>query len=907
MPLLDQYGKEIKANKPILEPVAVQTIRDRYSSYPSQGLTPERLAAILKEADQGYVLRQAELAEEIEEKDGHLGSVLQSRKLAVAGLTWEVLPASESAEDKKIAEAGKEMLDYIGSTDPHEEGFEGAVIDSLDGLFKGFAVQEIMWEIAEGQVWAKSLEWIHQKRFTFSGPQTTVGNQTLWPLLNIPRLLTDAEPIYGDELLPNKFVFHRHKARSGATSRGGLLRACVYMYLFKNYDIKDWLVFNDLFSVPMRVGKYKSGASPADIDALKTAVFNLGVDAAAVISDSTVIELLEAATRTNAGGFKELAEYCEKTQTKVVLGHSSAADSTPGKLGNEQQGQDLQQNLLESDAKQIERTVRFQILGPWKTYNYGPNASIPKFKMHYEADEDLASLAETYGKLVTSVGFTGIPVSHVHERFGIPEPKDGEKTIVPPQPANPFAGLMPSAPGQKTAATSPDDVPPVDESGAAKELQTTQASVLNGAQITAATAIVMAVANGEIPRDAGLGQLQVLFNLTPQQAEQLMGTAGTAQFKQAASPEPPAPIDKQPPPDKQQNKLCSCGVDHHSALRTPHSELELMLNALEGADAAWVSEYMKRLEPSLHGAKQSALNEIERWLAELTEPPTAEEFNAKIQQILGDAYAKMDRQTVDNTVADMYRYYKNSLPLANVSTYFGGADARAMEWLAENDNQFYSKFIKNPESQDALTQFLNDRYLQGGEGLFGRGDPKVIAELKALLGEKLTDISGFQANRIVDTSVQRIRNFAHLEKMASAGIPEVEIYEPTEECAFCASMNGRVIQVATAYGRMQEILDMTPDEYVESMQQTPDKVDNLEALQNSGAMPPYHPHCHGRPIMRIQKNRSDVGSRRLQPAPIITVPVHLTFHGSGGNKKIVSRDAEGNVLKTWESSPSNED
>src|SRR5574337_203821 len=455
--LYDQFGKEIKANKPILEQVAVQTIRDRYSSYPSQGLTPERLAAILKEADQGYILRQAELAEEIEEKDGHLSSVLQTRKLAVTGLSWELLPASGSAEDKKIADAGTEMLKYIGgapgstSTLENLDGFEGSVIDTLDAILKAFAVQEIMWEVSEGQVWVKSLDWIHQKRFTFSGAQQQVGNQSLWPLLSVPRLLTDAEPIYGEELnrpdRPNKFMFYRHKTRSGATARGGLLRALAYMYLFKNYSLKDWLIFNDLFSVPMRVGKYKPGASPDDIEKLKQAVFNLGANAAAEISDSTIIELLETATRTNADGLKALPEFCEKTQTKIVLGHSSAADSTPGRLGNEKQGQELRQDLLESDAKQIERVYYLQLLAPWTAYNFGPKASVPKLKLHYEADEDLDKIAGTYGKLVTQVGFTDIGFSHIHERFGIPVPQAGEETITAPQPANPFGSFTPSTPG----------------------------------------------------------------------------------------------------------------------------------------------------------------------------------------------------------------------------------------------------------------------------------------------------------------------------------------------------------------------------------------------------------------------------------------------------------------------------
>jgi hypothetical protein len=78
-----------------------------------------------------------------------------------------------------------------------------------------------------------------------------------------------------------------------------------------------------------------------------------------------------------------------------------------------------------------------------------------------------------------------------------------------------------------------DDEPPTKPTGdpanppkSPDELETTQSTVLNGAQVSAATAIVVAVAAGEIPRDAGLGQLEVLFNLKPEQAERIMGSAG---------------------------------------------------------------------------------------------------------------------------------------------------------------------------------------------------------------------------------------------------------------------------------------------------------------------------------------------------------------------------------------------
>ena len=63
-------------------------------------------------------------------------------------------------------------------------------------------------------------------------------------------------------------------------------------------------------------------------------------------------------------------------------------------------------------------------------------------------------------------------------------------------------------------------------------------TVLNGAQVTAALAIVTAVSDGTIPRDAALGQLEVLFNLQPGQALKILGTVGT-ELKPKPAPAPP--------------------------------------------------------------------------------------------------------------------------------------------------------------------------------------------------------------------------------------------------------------------------------------------------------------------------------------------------------------------------------
>ena len=82
-----QRGKEAKpfdpsidtgAKRPVTARVAVGDVNDKYSDYPSNGLTPGRLARIFRQADEGDVRAQMELFEEMEEKDTHLFSQMQT-------------------------------------------------------------------------------------------------------------------------------------------------------------------------------------------------------------------------------------------------------------------------------------------------------------------------------------------------------------------------------------------------------------------------------------------------------------------------------------------------------------------------------------------------------------------------------------------------------------------------------------------------------------------------------------------------------------------------------------------------------------------------------------------------------------------------------------------------------------
>jgi len=415
--LYDAQGQKIQ--KPITRQIVQPSYQDRWSMHPSEGLTPIRLASTLKTAEAGNLINQAELFEDMEEKDSQIFSCLQTRKLSVMNKDWEVLTASEDEQDEKIADHVKENLENL-------QDFEDDLLDLLDAIGKGFSASEIMWDISGGRVWVQNLKRIHQKRFT-------MGDD------NRLRLRQPNTYFKGEELIPNKFVVHTYRGRSGLPSRGGLLRTCAWLYLFKNYDIKDWVAFTELYGIPLRLGKYAPGTSSADLEVLENAVKNLGSDGAAIIPDSTIIEFKEAIKTSSLNVFKDLAEFCDRGIAKAILGQVETVESTPGRLGAAKEKSDVRQDLVEADAKSLQKCIRWQLIKPLVDFNFGEQKRYPIFKIKYETPENLEMLARRDRTLV-QMGVP-IPVSYAQKKYGIPEPQDGEEVLAPPSPAGGFGAM----------------------------------------------------------------------------------------------------------------------------------------------------------------------------------------------------------------------------------------------------------------------------------------------------------------------------------------------------------------------------------------------------------------------------------------------------------------------------------
>jgi phage gp29-like protein len=421
--------------------IAVAQVMDKYSEYPSNGLTPVKLATIFREADAGDVMRQMELFEEMEEKDPHLFSQLQTRKNAVTGLDYEIIPFnSDDPRDKEIAEFIKEQINSI-------ENFEDIQIDLLDAIGKGFAVSEIIWGFdGKGHTVIKDIRSRHQKRF-------------FWDSIDDSFKVRTAEHSEGIMLPENKFILHRYKARSGHPSRAGVLRVVAWMYLFKNYDVKDWVSFAEVFGLPLRLGKYQPGASEDDKRALMQALIQIGADAAGIIPDGTSIEFITTEKTSSTDLYERLARYCDEQISKAVLGQTLTSDSGSGSYAQSKTHNEVRHDLTVADCKALSSTLRRCLIRPLVLYNFGEDRRVPYLRYDCEEADDLKETAEIVGTLIEKTGLK-VPTSYLYKKFSIPKPESGEEVATPSYGGGMGGGYpLKQEPGARKLALKADEPP----------------------------------------------------------------------------------------------------------------------------------------------------------------------------------------------------------------------------------------------------------------------------------------------------------------------------------------------------------------------------------------------------------------------------------------------------------------
>ncbi|MBV1917603.1 MAG: DUF935 domain-containing protein [Sphingomonadaceae bacterium] len=430
--LVDQYGNPLR-KEVLTREIAGPTlagVRSPVSGYPADGLTPVRLADLLREADQGDPERFFELAELIEERDLHYVGVLSTRKRSVSQIDVTVEAASDDADDVARADMVRDWLKRDELTDE--------MFDILDAVGKGVSFTEIIWDSSEGHWVPERLEWRDPRWFTFARHD-----------LRTPMLRGGEDGNGQNEPLPPfKFIQATIKAKSGLPVRSGLARIAAWAWMFKAFTQRDWAIFTQTYGQPVRVGKYLEGANEDDKATLFRAVANIAGDCAAIIPHSMEIDFISADNLgTGAGIYEKRADWLDRQISKAVVGQTGTTDSKQGGLGDggNRVHNDVREDIETADCKALAATLNRDLIRPWMDLEFGPDrmrGGYPRLVIARPDKEDLKQLTDSTDKFVR----LGLEVeqSEVRDKLGFSEPKEGAKILRPVDTRS----LRPTEPGE---------------------------------------------------------------------------------------------------------------------------------------------------------------------------------------------------------------------------------------------------------------------------------------------------------------------------------------------------------------------------------------------------------------------------------------------------------------------------
>lgn len=500
--LVDHLGRPLRAEQMTVEVAGPTTmgVRSIASGHPAQGLTPEKLAGILRSAEDGDAVAYLELAEEMEEKELHYLSVLGTRKRAVSQLPIEVEAASDDPEHEADAQLIRDWL--------KRDTLETELFDILDAVGKAYSVTEIVWQFTSKAWLPSKLKWRDPRWFEFD----RVDGETL-----LLKGLGAPEPLAGF-----KYITHVHPAKSGIPIRGGLARAASWSYLFKNYSVKDWVTFMDAYGMPLRVGRYDNGATEDNIRLLMRALSMLGSDAAAAFPKSMEVEFIDRKGGEQGDLFERFATYCDLQVSKAVLGQTATTDAVAGGLGSGQSTvhNDVRKDIEKADAKLLAATLNRDLAQPIVMLNRGVRDAYPRICIGRPEAEDVKSFLEVVDAAVKN----GVPVgvSTFRRRTGLEEPKPGEELLGQAKPANTGAEPNKSLPAREKDPASPDG---------AKTAETRLLEPLKGQEIgdRKATAAAKAADDDAIAAAAAgaTSDFEPLLEPILAPIEQLLGDAGS--------------------------------------------------------------------------------------------------------------------------------------------------------------------------------------------------------------------------------------------------------------------------------------------------------------------------------------------------------------------------------------------
>lgn len=424
---IDERGVEVNETKPTRQPIVNdRTLRQQIIS---PTIDVAAVIAYITSAERGLIRYQMEMFDRMVERDPHLQAVLQTRRLALTSAEWTVVSGDET--DSRANEAAEFVWEQLRGL----PSFEDDVQSMLDGIAKGIAVTEIVYDDDYGladlvEVPQRLLDW--QK----------------------PELRVMADGIHPVPMEPNKYIVHSPRLRPGPPLRRGLMRTLAIYWCISHYAMEDWASYSEVYGMPLRVGKYKPGTKDGDLAVLFDALKSLGADAVGAIPDDMTIEFPEPHSKKLSGEktpMQSIIDHIEKKMSIAVIGQHLTTQSESGSgtlAGNAQER--VMRSITKGDARQLNTSVRSDLFRPLVGFRFGWDVTLPVLKWDLDDPVDQESRGKVFAIAKNELGMD-LSKAQVRDELQLDEPADDEDTLEgkKPMPVPPaFGGGGPPPPPQ---------------------------------------------------------------------------------------------------------------------------------------------------------------------------------------------------------------------------------------------------------------------------------------------------------------------------------------------------------------------------------------------------------------------------------------------------------------------------
>ncbi len=462
-----------------------------------------QVRAILRELEQGQFQR-ASLLSILQSRDDRISGCWSIRTDTLLGIPLEFEPALIDGyvtdETQAIADAaevdwpkmfqegsldrlfrqGKDLGLSLGELIVQEDEETGRWVPR----FKPWHTQWVWWN------WATESYWLNT-----SGAFDDDGNPVLdgAGVIELPRIEGD---VYSDGhwvlYCPNGYRY---------AYLTGLIRETAMLHLKRQWDMRDWARYNEVYGLLIRKAITPAGATEPDKNRFAASIDNMGSEAVVECATDAAgnafdIKIEGAPTGGGSATFGESLHYTDECLGNVILGQAASGEKKSG-LGDGDQNQNeaVRQDILEKDAR-LYAILKLQVLSWWTLWNFGDRRLCPTPVAQVEPDESEQHAADTrlkQGQAATAIkaAWPNADMDALADEWGIP--------------------LETAEPG--------DDL--VDDG---------EQPSLNGAQIASLLQIVGSVAAKQLPREAGIEMMMASFPIDRDQAERIMGEVGRSFF-----------------------------------------------------------------------------------------------------------------------------------------------------------------------------------------------------------------------------------------------------------------------------------------------------------------------------------------------------------------------------------------